>query len=50
MSDLYGVALGKVFRGESMSHTATDTSKIARDFLMGFLREQKFELLDTQLP
>ena len=45
---LYGVALGKVFCGESMFHTATDASKIALVFLVEFLREQKFELLDTQ--
>jgi len=45
---LYGVALGKVFCGESMFHTVTDASKIALVFLVDFLREQKFELLDTQ--
>jgi leucyl/phenylalanyl-tRNA--protein transferase len=45
---LYGVALGKVFCGESMFHTVTDASKIALVFLVEFLREQKFELLDTQ--
>jgi leucyl/phenylalanyl-tRNA--protein transferase len=44
---LYGVALGKVFCGESMYHTATDVSKIALVFLVELLREQKFELLDT---
>ena len=31
---LYGVALGKVFCGESMFHTATDASKIALVFLV----------------
>jgi leucyl/phenylalanyl-tRNA--protein transferase len=31
-----------------MFHTATDASKIALVFLVEFLREQKFELLDTQ--
>jgi leucyl/phenylalanyl-tRNA--protein transferase len=45
---LYGVAIGKVFCGESMFHTATDASKIALVFLVEFRREQKFELLDTQ--
>ncbi len=48
LGGLYGVALGKVFCGESMFHTATDASKIALVFLVEFLREQKFELLDTQ--
>lgn len=45
---LYGVALGKVFFGESMFHNVTDASKIALVFLVEFLREQKFELLDAQ--
>ncbi len=45
---LYGVALGKIFCGESMFHTVTDASKIALIFLVEFLREQQFELLDTQ--
>ncbi len=45
---LYGVALGRVFFGESMFHKVTDASKIALVFLVEFLREQKFELLDSQ--
>jgi leucyl/phenylalanyl-tRNA---protein transferase len=45
---LYGVALGRVFFGESMFHKETDASKIALVFLVEFLRENNFELLDTQ--
>ncbi len=45
---LYGVAIGKVFFGESMFHTETDASKIALVFLVEFLKENDFRLLDTQ--
>ena len=45
---LYGVSIGKVFFGESMFHTHTDASKLALIFLVEFLREQDFKLLDTQ--
>jgi leucyl/phenylalanyl-tRNA--protein transferase len=45
---LYGVALGKVFFGESMFHRETDASKIALIFLVEFLNENHFQLLDTQ--
>jgi len=45
---LYGVSIGKAFFGESMFHTETDASKLALVFLVEFLREKKFELLDTQ--
>jgi len=45
---LYGVALGSVFFGESMFHTETDASKIALVFLVEFLLENNFSLLDTQ--
>ena len=45
---LYGVALGKVFCGESMFSKKTDASKIALVHLVDFLRENEFELLDTQ--
>jgi leucyl/phenylalanyl-tRNA--protein transferase len=45
---LYGVALGRVFFGESMFHTETDASKIALLFLVEFLQENNFQLLDTQ--
>jgi len=45
---LYGVAIGKVFFGESMFHKETDASKIALVFLVEFLKENFFKLLDTQ--
>lgn len=45
---LYGVAIGKAFFGESMFHTVTDASKIALVFLVEFLKEQNFQLLDCQ--
>ena len=38
----------KVFFGESMFHTMTDASKIALVFLVEFLREQHFEMIDCQ--
>ena len=45
---LYGVALGKVFFGESMFSRKTDASKIALVALVEELRARGFELLDTQ--
>lgn len=45
---LYGVALGKVFFGESMFSRKTDASKIALVHWVQFLRERDFVLLDTQ--
>ncbi len=45
---LYGVSIGKAFFGESMFHYVTDTSKLALMFLVEFLREQNFKLLDSQ--
>lgn len=45
---LYGVALGRAFFGESMFSRKTDASKIALVALVQWLREQEFELLDTQ--
>jgi leucyl/phenylalanyl-tRNA--protein transferase len=45
---LYGVAIGKAFFGESMFQKVTDTSKIALVFLVEFLKEQNFQLLDCQ--
>jgi len=45
---LYGVALGKVFFGESMFSRKTDASKIALVHWVQFLREHDFVLLDTQ--
>ncbi|QUE53309.1 leucyl/phenylalanyl-tRNA--protein transferase [Luteolibacter ambystomatis] len=45
---LYGVALGKVFFGESMFSRKTDASKIALVHLVERLRMHGFQLLDTQ--
>jgi len=45
---LYGICIGKAFFGESMFHTQTDTSKLALMYLVEFLREKEFLLLDTQ--
>lgn len=45
---LYGVSIRKAFFGESMFHEMTDASKVCMVFLVEFLREQKFQLLDTQ--
>jgi len=50
---LYGLALGKVFCGESMFHNAarggTDASKVCLVHLVQHLRARGFELLDAQL-
>jgi leucyl/phenylalanyl-tRNA--protein transferase len=45
---LYGVALGKVFFGESMFHILPNASKVAFHHLILRLREKEFGLLDTQ--
>lgn len=45
---LYGVAVSKAFFGESMFFLERDASKVALAFLVDFLREKKFKLLDTQ--
>lgn len=45
---LYGVAIGSVFFGESMFHLVPNASKVAFHHLILILREQQFQLLDTQ--
>jgi leucyl/phenylalanyl-tRNA--protein transferase len=45
---LYGVVLPGVFFGESMFHRKTDASKVALVALVESLRENNFQLLDTQ--
>ena len=45
---VYGVALGAAFFGESMFSTRTDASKVALAYLVDLLRQQRFELFDTQ--
>ena len=46
---LYGIAIGKMFYGESMFAHVTDASKIALAHLMRFLDEQQFGLIDCQM-
>jgi len=45
---LYGIALGRVFFGESMFVHRTDASKIAFAYLLMQLRRWSFELIDCQ--
>ena len=45
---LYGLAVGRLFAGESMFHHATDASKVALVSLVERLRQQDFTLLDVQ--
>jgi leucyl/phenylalanyl-tRNA--protein transferase len=47
---LYGIAIGKVFFGESMFARRTDASKLAFWHAVEFLSRQGFELIDCQLP
>jgi leucyl/phenylalanyl-tRNA--protein transferase len=46
---LYGVALGRVFYGESMFTRQTDASKIALAHLVGWLQAQDFGVIDCQM-
>lgn len=46
---LYGVALGRVFFGESMFTRKTDASKVAFVHLVDLLRRMKFVLIDCQV-
>ena len=46
---LYGVALGRMFYGESMFSTATDASKVALVTLVAQLRQRQFPLIDCQM-
>lgn len=45
---LYGVAIGRLFAGESMFHRRTDASKVALVALVEMLREGGASLLDVQ--
>lgn len=45
---LYGVAIGSAFFGESMFHHVPNASKVAFHHLILILRQQQFQLLDTQ--
>lgn len=46
---LYGMAVGRVFFGESMFSRATDASKIALVHLCGQLQQWKFRVIDCQV-
>ena len=46
---LYGVALGRMFYGESMFSRATDASKVALAGLVEALRARGFPLIDCQM-
>lgn len=46
---LYGVALGKVFFGESMFHTVSDASKVAFAHCVKELKARDFQLIDCQV-
>lgn len=46
---LYGIAIGRVFFGESMFSTATDASKVALCHLVGMARSHGLELIDCQV-
>ena len=46
---LYGIAIGKMFYGESMFAHVTDASKIALAHLAHFLDSQGFGLIDCQM-
>jgi len=47
---LYGLALGRVFFGESMFSTMTDASKVALARLVEILRLWGYRFVDCQLP
>jgi len=46
---LYGVAIGRMFFGESMFSRASDASKVALATLVGELRAREFPLIDCQM-
>ena len=47
---LYGIAIGRVFFGESMFSRARDASKVGLVGLVRILTDKKFEVIDCQLP
>jgi leucyl/phenylalanyl-tRNA--protein transferase len=46
---LYGVAVGRMFYGESMFSRATDASKVALVKLVEFLKKRGFPVIDCQM-
>lgn len=47
---IYGIAMGRIFFGESMFSRVNDASKVALLFLSAFLDTWGYEVIDTQLP
>src|SRR5690606_18158051 len=47
---LYGLAMGRLFFGESMFSRATDASKVGFVTLVERLRAWEFKLIDCQMP
>jgi leucyl/phenylalanyl-tRNA--protein transferase len=47
---LYGIAVGKVFCGESMFSKVSNASKVAMAYLVDRLKANGFILIDCQLP
>ena len=47
---IYGLAMGKIFAGESMFSRANDASKIALLSLAAYLDTWGYTMIDTQLP
>lgn len=47
---LYGLAMGRLFFGESMFSRTTDASKVAFVTLVERLRDWGFQLIDCQMP
>jgi len=46
---IYGVAIGRLFCGESMFSRVSNGSKMALSCLISYLKENKFPLLDSQV-
>lgn len=46
---LYGPSLGRFFFGESMFSKVTDASKVALYYLVNYLKQYNFSLIDCQL-
>lgn len=46
---LYGIAMGRVFFGESMFHSKTDASKVAFVSLVEHLKRWGYQLIDCQV-
>ena len=47
---LYGVGIGKVFCGESMFHSKSNTSKLAMLALVEHMKQHNMAFIDCQLP